>query len=94
VLAARCHWLQTDAASPFTQNAVVQRVFPDRIEVMRNTRRLTLRANGVDESEVGGADEFVRTLKDVFGLDLPEAAELWPFVEARGRERALERAAS
>jgi N-hydroxyarylamine O-acetyltransferase len=94
VLAARCHWLQTDAASPFTQNAVVQRVFPDRIEVMRNTRRLTLHANGVDESEVGGADEFVRTLKDVFGLDLPEAAGLWPFVEAKGRERALERAAS
>jgi hypothetical protein len=35
---------------------------------------------------IADADEYVETLRDVFGLDIPEARGLWPLAERRGRE--------
>jgi len=32
---------------------------------------------------IGSADAFVAAPDDVFGLDLPEAADLWPIICAR-----------
>jgi N-hydroxyarylamine O-acetyltransferase len=86
VLAERCAFLQTSDASPFTQNAVIQRRFADRVEVLRNSLRLTARPNGAKRGVIADADEYVETLRDVFGLDIPEARGLWPLAERRGRE--------
>jgi N-hydroxyarylamine O-acetyltransferase len=33
--------------------------------------------------QIGSAGEYVDVLGDVFGLDLPEAAGLWPGIRAR-----------
>ena len=40
-----------------------------------------------DPDELGSPDELVETLAEVFDLDLPEAASLWPAIEARHAER-------
>lgn len=91
VLAARCNFLQTSEASPFTQNAVVQRRLGDRVEVMRNTLRLTVRPDGVEERVIASAEEYIAELHDTFGIDEPEAHTLWPLAERRGREMRAER---
>lgn len=91
VLAARCEFLQTSDASPFTQNAVLQRRLGDRVEVMRNTLRLTVRPGGVEERVIASADEFMAELRDTFGIDEPEARTLWPLAERGGRAMLVER---
>lgn len=79
-----CAFLQTDPASPFVQNLVVQQRSPDG-------RHATLRGRVLKELSEGGADkrlietpeELVGVLRSRFGLDLPEAASLWPAIAAR-----------
>jgi N-hydroxyarylamine O-acetyltransferase len=85
VLAERCRILQSDPASPFTQNAVVQRHVREGIEVLRNSLRFSVRPDGVERRVLKSAEDYVRELRDVFDVDLPEAARLWPLAEARGR---------
>jgi N-hydroxyarylamine O-acetyltransferase len=89
LLAEKCAWLQTNALSPFVQNAVCQRHFPDRLELLRGKVLRTVRAEGVAERTLASADEYVDVLRSVFALDLPEAASLWPRIEARHAELAL-----
>jgi len=87
VLAAMCTLLQQDAAhSPFTQNIVVQRRYADRVEVLRNSLRIVARPDGRDRRVLKSADEFITTLRDVFGLEEPEAETLWPLAQQRGQE--------
>jgi N-hydroxyarylamine O-acetyltransferase len=86
VLAERCRYLQTDAGSPFTQNSVIQRHAPDGVEVMRNSIRLSVRPSGVDVRFIFSAADYVRELRETFGVDVPEAAKAWPLAERRGRE--------
>ena len=82
-LQKRCTALQSEPTSPFVLNAVVQRHAPGRIETMRGRARKTVSAEGVTRGEIGSADEYVETLSRVFSIDLPEAASLWPKIEAR-----------
>jgi N-hydroxyarylamine O-acetyltransferase len=88
VLEAKCEWLQTNALSPFVQNAVCQRHFPDRLELLRGKVLRTVRAAGVAQRTLASPDEYVDVLRRVFALDLPEAASLWPRIEARHAELA------
>jgi len=90
VLEERCAFLQTSAESPFTQNVVLQRRCPDRIEVMRNAVRLTVRPDGVARRLVADADEFERELRTTFGVEEPEARTLWPLAEMRTRAMLAE----
>jgi N-hydroxyarylamine O-acetyltransferase len=94
LLAARCHGLQTEAASPFTQNAVVQRHTRGGVEILRNCVRVSVRPDGATFRTLASGDAFLRELRDVFGLDLPEAARAWPIAQARGPDTiaALEEA--
>jgi N-hydroxyarylamine O-acetyltransferase len=83
LLAEKCAWLQEAQESPFVQNLVA----------MRYTRagHLTLRGrvlkralpDAQTERVLESADELVAVLKDEFGLDVPEAAGLWPRILAR-----------
>ena len=84
--AAQCSRLQSDPASNFVLNAVCKRHLPDRIEELRGRTRRTVRATGVEQRTLDSADEYVDTLSRVFGIDLPEAATLWPRILARHAE--------
>ena len=83
LLAAKCDWLQTSPESPFVMNAVVQRHLPDCLAMMRGRGLKTLTVAGAESREINSAHEYVETLSQVFGLDLPEAESLWPKIIAR-----------
>jgi N-hydroxyarylamine O-acetyltransferase len=85
LLDERCIWLQTSTDSPFVQNAVVQRHAPEGLSIMRGRVLKTLGENFGARNIVSAAD-YVDTLSRVFGLSLPDAALLWPKIEARHRE--------
>ena len=83
LLARKCQFLQTDPASPFTQNLVVQRRTADTHLSLRGRVLTVIHATRVDKKLLNSADELVATLRDSFDLDIPEAATLWPSICAR-----------
>lgn len=83
LLAARCQLLQTNPESPFVQNLVVQRRQGKRHLTLRGRVLIERDASGEHKTLLNSADEFVTTLRERFGLDLPEAAGLWDQVCAR-----------
>ncbi|NIK89986.1 N-hydroxyarylamine O-acetyltransferase [Rhizomicrobium palustre] len=92
-LAERCLWLQSAADSPFVQNAVLQHHFAEGIWQMRGRVLRKLTPAGDTDYLVESAAEYVGALRDVFGLNLPEAADLWPKICARHEEVLKEREA-
>lgn len=83
LLARKCRFLQTDPASPFIENLVVQRRTGDSHLSLRGRVLATIHATRVDKKLLSSADELVTTLRDSFDLDTPEAATLWPSICAR-----------
>ena len=84
LLAQKCQFLQTDPASPFVQNLVVQRrAAADTHLSLRGRVLAATHATGVDKKLLNSADELVATLRDSFDLDAPEAATLWHSISAR-----------
>jgi N-hydroxyarylamine O-acetyltransferase len=82
-LSARCDFLQTSEMSPFVQNAVAQRYTKDGIMILRGRVLRHVKPDAVEERVLSSAEDLVTTLKDVFALDLPEAAVLWPKIVER-----------
>lgn len=80
LLERMCQFLQRDPASPFVQNAVVQRWRGEEHWSLRGRVLRVLSARDERKSLVGSPDDYVRTLKRDFGIDLPEAARLWPAI--------------
>jgi N-hydroxyarylamine O-acetyltransferase len=83
LLARKCQSLQTDPASPFIQNLVVQRRTADTHLSLRGRVLSAIHAKRVDKKLLNSADELVAALRDSFDLDTPEAATLWPSICAR-----------
>ena len=83
LLAQKCRFLQTDPASPFIQNLVVQRRTADTHVSLRGRVLQTTHSTRVEKKLLNSADELIVTLRDSFDLDIPEAAALWPSVCAR-----------
>ncbi|HEV7716145.1 MAG TPA: arylamine N-acetyltransferase [Steroidobacteraceae bacterium] len=83
LFAAKCRHLQTDAASPFVQNLVVQRRSGDMHYSLRGRVLITLESTREDKRLLSSADELVATLRERFDLEVPEAATLWPAICAR-----------
>jgi N-hydroxyarylamine O-acetyltransferase len=83
LLDRKCRFLQTDAASPFVQNLVVQRRTTDAHMTLRGRVFTLLHASHKEKRTLNSADELVATLREVFDLEVPEAADLWPAVCAR-----------
>jgi N-hydroxyarylamine O-acetyltransferase len=79
-LAERCQVLQSDPGSTFVQNAVVCRHDEEGYSTMIGRVLRTSRAGGGDKRLIEDAEAYVAALRDVFGLDLPEAAGLWPAI--------------
>ncbi len=86
LLDERCAFLQTSPESGFVLNAVVQRHLPDGRFAMMRGKVLTFVGAEVTTREIASARAYVETLADTFALELPEAAALWPKIEARHRE--------
>ena len=83
LLAGKCEWLQTAPESGFVLNAVAQRFRGEEILQLRGRVLNRVTPAGKVERTLASADEFVAVLADDFGLDLPEAADLWPRILAR-----------
>lgn len=77
LLEARCRWLQSDPASPFVQNPVVQRHFPDRLESLVGPKWTRLDSSGTAGGEAGDAAAYRRRLAALLGPAAPEAGPLW-----------------
>lgn len=86
LLEAKCRFLQSDPSSPFVQNAVVQRWTNDTHLSMRGRVFRALTPHDEKKSLIADADDYAATLKNLFGLDLPEAVSLWPAIAARHEE--------
>jgi N-hydroxyarylamine O-acetyltransferase len=84
LLDERCAWLQADPASPFVQNALIQRQFPDRAEALVGAVHTRFTHAGPQSRSIASADEYEQVLADVFGLTGLDVRSLWPRIEARG----------
>jgi len=69
--------LRTSAQSPFVNNLVVQRHFPDRIESVVNRTRRTVTPEGVREAPIAGAGELAALFEGVFAIEVPEIEAVW-----------------
>lgn len=85
LLASVCEFLKTSEKSPFTQNVVFQRRWPGRVEAIRNSIRITATPEKLTRRLMSGPDEMLSEMRDVFGVDVPEARTLWPLAERRGQ---------
>ena len=83
LLAERSFWLQSSPDSPFVQNAVLQRHAADGLWMMRGRVLRHLTPHEQKDYFVESAPEYVGVIEEVFGLKLPEAANLWPRICAR-----------
>lgn len=86
VLAAQCHRLQTWAESSFVQNLVAQHHTREGVTTLRGRVLRRTTPAGRTELLLDTAAELVAALKSEFGLDVPEAAGLWPAIVARHEE--------
>jgi N-hydroxyarylamine O-acetyltransferase len=82
-LSSTCQWLSTSPESIFVQTAICQRHRPDGIDVLLGRVLRDVTPSGKVDRLLGSADEFVSVLRQVFGLDLPEAGGLWPAICAK-----------
>jgi N-hydroxyarylamine O-acetyltransferase len=94
LLARQCHHLQTAPASPFVQNLVAQRHVPGGLEILRGRTIRSIAADGIRDRLIGDEADLMRTLKDVFALDVPDVATLWPKIVARHEEVMAQKAAN
>lgn len=83
LLAEKCAFLQTFQESPFVQNLVCQRYTGAGLSVLRGRVLRHLCGDRAEEQLISSADELVSVLVGLFGLDVPEAASLWPKIVAR-----------
>jgi N-hydroxyarylamine O-acetyltransferase len=91
LLVRKCHHLQTAETSNFVLNAVAQRHVRGGVTILRGRTLRRMTPTGVDDRLIVSADDLVATLKDVFSLDLPEAAGLWPRIVARHEQVMAEK---
>jgi N-hydroxyarylamine O-acetyltransferase len=78
LLARQCGFLQTAEMSPFVQNLVCQRYAQGHFHMLRGRVLRRLDGTSLDEHLIADEKELLSVLGSVFGLDVPEAASLWP----------------
>ncbi len=86
LLAAKCRWQQSSAESRLKQNAVCLRHSVDGTVALIGRVLKNLDERGFTERLVNSADEYVNVLNVTFGIDLPEATDLWPAISRRHDE--------
>ncbi len=83
LLEEKCRFLQNDPSSPFVQNTVVQRWTNGAHYSLRGRVLRTLTPHDERKSLIASADDYASTLQNLFEIDVPEAAGLWPAIAAR-----------
>lgn len=83
LFARKCASLQSDPASSFVQNLVVQRRTLDTHVGLRGRVLTTIHASHQEKKLLESPEALVATLRERFDLDVPEAASLWPAICAR-----------
>lgn len=73
-----CAWLQTHPDSVFVQHLVMVRRSATGFVKLIDRSLIEVTPQGADTRVLASADELVATLASRYGLDLPEAAALWP----------------
>ena len=83
LLARTCAWQAHDPASVFVQNLVAQRLDGATDWTLRG--RVLTRTTGAEAERrlLADADELVAVLRDRFGLDVPQVADVWGAIAAR-----------
>ena len=76
--AEMCRALQTSPKSRFVRAVVCDRFDMEGHSGLRGAVLRVLTASGVEERVLENADDYDRVLKEKFGLELPEASDLWP----------------
>ena len=92
-LDATCHWLSTSPDSVFTQSTLAFRHTPDGIKALLGRVLRRVRPDGKTDTLLPSAEAFVEVLRTEFGLDVPEAADLWPKICAKHDELFAARSA-
>jgi N-hydroxyarylamine O-acetyltransferase len=82
-LAEKCVEMQTSPQSPFTQNLFCFLFRDGAVQMLRGRVVRMVTPQGFTDRTLDSASELVRFLKEECGLDMPEAASLWPRVCAR-----------
>jgi N-hydroxyarylamine O-acetyltransferase len=83
VFATACERQQDSPTSVFVQNLICQQLGPKGVTLLLGR---VLRRAGAQPHEVtilDSAEALVATLRSEFGVDLPQAAQLWPKICAR-----------
>jgi N-hydroxyarylamine O-acetyltransferase len=82
----KSNFLQSDPTSGFVLNLVTQIRTQDQHMALRGRVLSIVDASGRKSKTLHSANELVTALHEQFGLDVPQAAELWPKVVARHEE--------
>lgn len=82
-MSEKCRQLQTDPNSSFVLNLVAQQRTPETHIVLRGRVFTTNTASGKTTRLLQSPGDLTDALNDVFQLDVPEAAGLWPGIVAR-----------
>jgi len=83
LLAAQCHRLQTQPESIFVQTALCFRHTASGLSILRGRVLREVTPQAVSERILNDAGEFRDAIEDIFALDIPDAASLWPQIRAR-----------
>ena len=83
LLAAQCHRLQTAPDSIFVQSVFCFRFTQEGLVNLRGRVLRIVTPHGVSEHTLENVDEFQSVIRETFGLNVPEAASLWPRVCTR-----------
>jgi N-hydroxyarylamine O-acetyltransferase len=81
--AERCQWLQSAPESGFVRTNVCQRLTNSTLYTLRGAVLTTLTTTGETRQTLADAAAFIEALAECFGLQLPEAEQLWPKIEQR-----------
>jgi len=82
-LSHKCKFLQSDPASGFVLNLVLQARTAHEHKTLRGRVLKVRTAAGTESRILGSADELLDVLSNHFGLNMPEIEKLWPQIVAR-----------
>ncbi len=86
LLNKKCTELQTAQTSPFVQNFVTQMRSGEKHYSLRGKVFTVRTKEDTTTHTLNSLDEFMTTLCDIFNLDVPEAASIWPKICLRHEE--------
>jgi N-hydroxyarylamine O-acetyltransferase len=87
-----CGWLQTAPESPFVQHLVLAHHTEAGLVTLVDRTLREITAAGIERRLIEDAGELVETLQRRFGIEVPEAAGLWPALCERHESYLRERA--